>query len=162
LKQTHPKTARRIAVGALVACLALGARGDASFAGKGGGGKGGGGGDKGGGKPGGGSSSSSLSVVMVEDGNQDGSPNWGDVITFDISTTDTSEPNVSLTCTQDGVVVYGAVSGYYAGYPWPWTQEMSLASGAWDGGSANCTAVLQTYSRTKVIDLASISFTAGA
>lgn len=152
MEQTRSHTARRIVVGTLVACLALGAMGTSSFAGKGGGG----------GKPRPSSSSSSLKVVMVKDVNLDGAPNWGDTITFDISTTATSQPNVSLQCSQGGVVVYGATAGFYDAYPWPWTQQMSLSSTAWASGAANCVAVLQQYSGTRVIDLTSIAFTAGA
>src|SRR3954452_23954398 len=55
--------------------------------------KGGGGG---GGKPSGGSSS--LSVVMVSDANADGLPNYGDTITFSVSTKATSQPYVQLDC----------------------------------------------------------------
>lgn len=127
-----------------------------AFAGKGGKGKGNGGG----GKPD--SGSSSLTMMMVSDPNGDGHANWGDQITFDVSTTATTQPNVNLTCTQNGVVVYGAVTGYYDGYPWPWTQVMTLSSSAWSEGAANCTAVLSYYKRTKVINLTSINFTAGA
>ena len=127
-----------------------------AFAGKGGKGKGNGGG----GKPD--SGSSSLSVVMVTDVNADGHANWGDQITFDVSTTATTQPNVNLTCTQNGVVVYGAVTGFYDGYPWPWTQTMTLSSSAWSHGEADCTAILSYYKRTKVINLTSINFTAGA
>jgi hypothetical protein len=136
-----------------------------AFAGKGGngggggGGKGGGGGHKGGGSTGG---SSSLSLVMVTDLNNDGGPNWGDTVTFDVSTTATTEPNVSLTCSQNGTVVYGAVTGFYASYPWPWTQDMTLSSTAWSSGAADCVAELYYFSGTSTVNLASMSFTAGA
>lgn len=152
MKKTRSNTARRLAIGSLVSCLALGAMGGASFAARGGGG----------GKPGGATTSSSLSVVMVTDLNTNGSPNWGDTITFSISTTATLEPHVSLTCSQGGEVVYGATAGFYDGYPWPWTKLMTLSSTLWSGGAANCTAKLQQYSGTKVINLASISFNVGA
>ena len=145
---------RHVAVAALVGCLAFGAMGGSTFAGKPSGG--------GGGKPRPTSTTSSLKVVMVDDVNLDGAPNWGDTITFAISTTATTQPNVSLTCSQGGVVVYGASAGFYEGYPWPWTVNMKLASNAWAGGAANCVAVLQQYSGSRVIDLASIAFTAGA
>jgi len=117
------------------------------------------------GKPGGGGGGStsgggSLSLVMVSDQNGNGLPNWGDSVTFNISTTATSQPNVSLTCTQNGVVVYGAVSGFYAGYPWPWTQVMSLSSQNWTGGAASCVAKLYYFSGSKTVTLASLSFTA--
>jgi hypothetical protein len=126
--------------------------------------KGGGGGGKAGGGGGGstGGGSGSLTLRMVSDANGNGAPNWGDSVRFDVSTTATAEPNVSLTCTQNGVVVYGAVTGYYASYPWPWTQVMSLSSNAWQGGAASCVAKLYYISGTSTVDLASMSFTAGA
>jgi hypothetical protein len=117
------------------------------------GGKGGGGG----GKPSKGTSS--LSVVMVTDANADGKPNWADTVTFSIQTTATTQPNVNLSCSQNGTVVYGAVAGFYEGYPWPWTVNMELKSTNWSSGGANCTAVLNYYSGTKVVNLASLEFT---
>jgi hypothetical protein len=126
---------------------------------KGSGGKGGGGKKGGGGSTGG---SGSLKLVMVTDLNGNGLPNWADTVTFDVSTTATTEPNVSLTCSQNGTVVYGAVSGFYAGYPWPWTQDMTLKSTSWTGGAASCVAKLYYFSGTSTVTLASLSFTAGA
>ena len=54
---------------------------------------------------------------MVTDVNGNGSPNWGDTVTFDVSTTATTEPYVDLVCSQNGVVVYGATAGFFASYP---------------------------------------------
>jgi hypothetical protein len=120
----------------------------------------------GGGKPGGGGGttggSGTLTLAMVNDVNGNGLPNWGDSVTFNVSTTATTQPNVSLTCSQNGVVVYGATTGYYASYPWPWTQTMVLSSNSWQSGSAACTAKLYYFSGTSTINLSSISFTAGA
>lgn len=95
--------------------------------------------NKGGGNTGGGGSS--LSVVMVTDANSDGLPNYGDTITFKINTTNTS-PYIQLNCYQNSNLVYSASAGFYASYPWPWAQNMTLKSGTWTGGGANCTAVL--------------------
>jgi hypothetical protein len=127
-----------------------------AFAGKGGQGRGKGGG----GKPDRGTST--IAIVMVTDANSDGHANWGDQISFDVTTTATTQPNVNLTCSQNGAVVYGATTGYYDGYPWPWTQTMTLSSTNWSGGAANCSAVLRYYKGSKTINLASLSFTAGA
>jgi hypothetical protein len=121
-------------------------------------GKGGGGGKK---QPSGGGSGS-LSLVMVTDANGNGAPNWGDTITWNISTTATTEPNVSVTCSQNGTVVYGATGGFYASYPWPWTTNMTLSSQSWTGGAASCVASLYYFSGTSTVNLASVSFTAGA
>ncbi len=120
----------------------------------------------GGGRHGGGGSGTtgggSLSLVMVTDLNGNGTPNWGDTVTFNVSTTATTQPNVSLTCSQNGKVVYGAVSGFYVGYPWPWTRYMTLSSTNWSGGAASCVAQLYYISGTSTVNLASTSFTAGA
>ena len=98
---------------------------------------------------------------MYTDINGNGLPNRGDTVTFDVSTTATTEPHVNLTCSQNGVIVYGATTGYYPSYLWPWTQFMTLSSAAWQSGAADCTAVLYYFSGRKTPVLASISFTAG-
>jgi hypothetical protein len=52
----------------------------------------------------------------------DASPNWGEDVTFKVSTTATTEPHVDLSCSQNGVNVYGATTGCYASYTWLWTR----------------------------------------
>ena len=119
----------------------------------------------GGGKPGGGGTtggSGSLAVRMVTDNNANGLPNWGDRVTFDISTTATTQPHVGLKCSQNGVIVYSAASGFYPEYPWPGTEIMTLSSVAWTGGSASCTATLYYISGTSTVNLTTLTFTTGA
>jgi hypothetical protein len=58
--------------------------------------------------------------------------------------------------------VYSASAGFYAGYPWPWTQNMTLSSMSWTGGTASCVAQLYYISGMSSVNLASLSFTAGA
>jgi hypothetical protein len=115
----------------------------------------GGGGKKGGG----GATAGSLAWKMVTDLNGDGSPNWGDMVTWTFSTSE-SEPHVDLTCSQNGTVVYGATTGFYASYPWPWTQYMTLSSQAWTGGAANCVAQLYVFAGSSKSILATNSFMA--
>jgi hypothetical protein len=105
-------------------------------------------------------SSGSLTLVMVTDTNANGLPNWGDSVTFDVSQTATTEPHVDLTCSQNGAVVYSATTGFYASYPWPWTNTMKLSSTSWQSGAADCVAQLYYFSGTKKVTLASLSFTA--
>ena len=114
---------------------------------------------KGGGKNGGGNYR--FALMMSTDINGNGLPDWGDTVTFDVSTTESTEPHVDLTCSQNGVVVYGATTGYFATYPWPWTQFMTLSSSAWRGGAADCTAELYYFSGRRISVLGSIDFTAG-
>jgi hypothetical protein len=144
---------RKVRLAPLVAalCILILVLVPAALAGKGGGagGKGnGGGGPKGG--------SGSLTLVLVN--SADTVPNWGEQITFTVSTTATTEPNVSVTCKQNGVVVYGATTGYYASYPWPWTQVMTLSSQSWTGGAADCVAQLYYISGMSTVNLSSLSF----
>ena len=108
---------------------------------------------------GGGGTSSSLAVVIVNDKNGNGVPNWGDTVTFSVSTTATTQPEVELACYQDGIKVADGVGGFYAGDPWaPEDQMMTLESYVWTGGEADCTATLFYMKRGKAIDLASIGF----
>jgi hypothetical protein len=120
--------------------------------------RGGGGGGKGGGGTTGGGS---LTLVMYTDNNGDGAPNWGDTITFNVSTSATTEPTVEVLCSQNGVGVYGATAGFYDSYPWPWTKFMTLSSTAWSSGAADCTATLFPLGARSTV-LARVSFTAGS
>ena len=121
-------------------------------------------GSGGGGKPGsgGGSGSSSLTLAMVNDADGSGSTSWGDQITFTVSTNATTEPHVDVACYQSGTLVYGATTGFFASYPWPWTQVMTLQSQAWQGGAAQCTATLYHFGRRgSKVTLATNNFAAG-
>jgi hypothetical protein len=80
-------------------------------------------------------------------------PQFGDTVTFDVSTTQTGNPFVHLNC-------YGNGIGYdsWAAF-WPTAGTFVLSSPAWTSGAADCTAYLVMYvnsSRYKV--LASTSF----
>jgi len=99
---------------------------------------------------------SSLSLVLLN--STDGLPHWGQQVTFNVSTTATTQPNVSLDCYQNGSLVYGAVAGFYPSYPWPWTQIFTLSSPSWKSGGANCTASLYYFSGKKTTTLTTMSF----
>ena len=124
------------------------------------GGGGGNGGGKGGGKNGG--SASSLALVMVDDANVDGLPNYGETITFDVSTTATTEPYVNVVCSQGGSTVYGASAGFFDSYPWPWTRNFKLSSSYWTGGAADCSAELYFHDGRGFKTLATIKFSVAA
>jgi hypothetical protein len=99
---------------------------------------------------------SSLSLVL--ENSTDGQPHWGQTVTFKVSTGATTQPNVSLDCYQNGVLVYGAVAGFYAGYPWPGSQNFILSSPSWTGGGASCTASLYYFSGRKTVTLTNLNF----
>ena len=126
---TARSTVLRIAVLAIAVCaLALV---PASFAAKG--------------KPGGGGGSGgSLGVVMVDDANADGAPNYAESMTFNVSST-SEKPYVNVRCYQGTAFVYDGWAAFYAG-AW-FGQTFILSSTYWAGGAAECTARLVTYSR---------------
>lgn len=115
-----------------VAVLALSATGVA-FAGKGAGGSGG---------P---KSSSSIRLVTVAaDGAKvvGGAPAFGDQITYDVTTTATTEPYVETSCSQNGKLVYKQTQGFFAGF-YGGSQMFTLGpTPNWQGGAASCTARL--------------------
>jgi len=90
-----------------------------------------------------------LKVVMA-DQSFDGAPHWGDRITFEVNTTQAWN-QVSVVCTQNGEVVYGAV--------WPYPSILTLSSQAWEGGAADCAATLMAFSGAKATTIGAITFT---
>jgi hypothetical protein len=93
---------------------------------------------------------------MYTDTNGDGVPNWGDHVTFDVSTTATDKPWVLVNCYQSGSWNYTQTHGFFALYPSP---NFTLASAAWTGGAADCTATLYMVTANgNEKDLASVSF----
>src|SRR3954451_6278495 len=131
---------RKLLGSVLVALLAVMLISGTAFAGKGSGG-----GKSGGGKPGGSAGgSSTVALVMVSDSNSDGLPNWGDTITFNVTSTVTGSPYLDVSCYQGTTLVFAANAGFYASYPWPGARNMPLYSPSWTGGAADCTAVLNS------------------
>ena len=114
------------------------------------------------GKPTGGgtTSGSSLSWAMVTDKNRDGAPSFGDTVTFNVQTSATAYPWVTVTCKQNGTQVYQASRGIFAT---SLSEDFTLGpTGLWTSGAADCTATLEnwdSYSKNGTITpLASISF----
>jgi hypothetical protein len=118
----------------------------AAFAGKGNPGGGGGGG------------SSSLSLVLSTDVNANGVSNWGDTITYKVSTTATSSPQVSTQCYQNGVLVLHGSASFYAGNPFAYMEYLQLESGMWTSGGGDCTATMYYTSHKGTVTLATLSF----
>jgi hypothetical protein len=117
----------------------------------------------GGGKPGGGggtTTGSKISLVMVNDLNGNGLPNYGDTITFNVSTT-ASYPSVQLACYQNGALVFAQSAGFFPTYVW--SKNFTLNGDRWPGGAANCTATLYYTTRNgTTTTLASLSVPVGA
>ena len=105
--------------------------------------------------------SGTIALVMVEDQNTNGAPNWNDTVTFTVTTTSTDRPFVSVDCYQNGAWVYTASAGFFPDYPWPAT--FSLSSGSWPGGAASCNARLYSTSSggTRTYTLATMTFAVG-
>lgn len=103
-----------------------------------------------GGKPSGGGTGT-ISLVLLN--SSDGLAHWGQKVTFNVSTTATSEPWVGLKCYQNGAQVSEGWEGFFAGSLDD--QVFGLYSGAWSGGAADCTATLTTPQWTPI---ASTSF----
>ena len=82
---------------------------------------------------------SSLGLVMVTDVHGDGLPNYGDSVTFSVSTS-ASWPSVELDCYQNGVGVSRQIVGFYPS--WMWSRTFVLSSYYWTGGAADCIATL--------------------
>jgi hypothetical protein len=100
-------------------------------------GKGGNGGGKAG-TSGGGAYTGTLSgPVMVVDKNNDGVPNSGDQITFNV-TSNAAYPFVQVTCSQSGSPVLQQTLGFFGS----WMRSYYLGGLAWTGGAADCAAVL--------------------
>lgn len=132
-------SAQALAGGALVAVLVLGLTAGTAFAGKGGGGGGGAGTT-------GGSSTTFTGPVMVVDNNGDGLPNYLDAVTFKVSTTATSQPQVGLRCWQGQTFVFDGYVSYFDSWLSP--TYFTLASSYWNPAlSASCTARLFYYSK---------------
>ena len=143
---THASGA--ILEGSLIALLVVGLMAGTAFAARGG-------------KPTASTGTSSIALApLVTDHNGDGAPDWSDVVVFNISTTATTAPYVNLVCTQSGTVVLNGWKGYWEG-SLDSNGNFGLASGAWQGGSADCTAYLTMQTKRGWSRLASTSFHVG-
>jgi hypothetical protein len=137
---TH--SVQAVAEGALIALLVVGLMAGTALAAKPAAGTGG---HKGGGT--GGTGTIAL-APLVTDLNGNGTPNWGDAVTFTISTAATTQPWVNLVCSQNGVVVAQGWNGFFVGSITGTT--FGLYSPQWTGGAADCVAYLTTPTWTRL------------
>jgi len=135
--------------------LAPSSVGDAALAARPGGG--------GGGKPGGGGTVVGGGTIappkMVLDLNGDSVPSFRDTVTFDVQTTATAYPYVTLRCYQGGTLVSQDTNAMFVH---SLDQNFTLGPTlAWTGGPANCTANLENRDAKNgsISVLASTSFT---
>ena len=108
-----------------------------------------------------GSQKSSSSIALVQFSSLSAAavagPQYGDQVTFAVSTNATDRPYVLVNCYQNGAWVYAAQAGFWASYP---SKNFMLASASWGGGAADCTARLGSLNAdgTRFRELASTSF----
>ena len=107
---------------------------------------------------GGKSQTGSIALKLTTDNNGDGLPNWGDTITYDVSTTATTAPSVSTSCVQNGVVVLHGDTSFYDGNPFAYTNYLALKSGIWTSGAADCTATMYYNSGKRQVILNTLTF----
>ena len=88
----------------------------------------------------------------------DGVAHYGQRVTYTVSTTATLYPYVSTTCYQGTTLVLSTSAGFYASYAWPSAQTVPLATMAWTGGAADCTAKLYSMDGGSQSILTTISF----
>jgi len=108
----------------------------------------------GGGKPSGGAGTGTLSLVLMDGATE---AQFGNRVTFGVSTTATAYPYVHLKCSQGGTLVGEARQGFFPtamGNQW-----FTLGpSPAWQGGSADCVAYLEKSTNRGWSVLGSTSF----
>ncbi|MFL5798028.1 MAG: hypothetical protein ACJ77A_08855 [Actinomycetota bacterium] len=103
------------------------------------------------------SSTSNFSLAAVPGSSSDTVPNWGDTVTFDISTSVTSMPSVRADCYQGADLVYRHF-GFFYNEPSP-SENFVLQSYVWTGGAAECTATLYyVNSKGEEVDLSTLPF----
>jgi hypothetical protein len=147
--------------GGLIAVVAVVLVAGSAFAGKPGSTTtGGGGGNHGGGGTTGGSGT--VALVLVNDANGNGAANWGDSVTYTVATSATAYPYVSTQCTQNGSLVLSTSAGWFASYAWPGARTVPLATDAWTGGAATCTAKLYSMDSGSPSTISTLTFAVGA
>lgn len=99
-----------------------------------------------------------ISIVLLD--STDGLAHFGQQVTFDVSTTATDYPWVTVDCYQSSALVYEQSNGIF---PTSLNEIFTLGpTPAWQGGDADCTAYLQNwdeYSKhQRITNLASMTF----
>jgi hypothetical protein len=148
--EARKSRASRIALSGIITALVL-ALVPVALAGKGGGHHGSGGTTGG---------TGTISLVLLN--STDGVAHFGQNVTFNVSTTATSYPWVTLKCYQGGALVAQASNGIFAT---SLNQIFTLGPTAlWTSGAASCTATLENWDSypKSIATLASTSFDVAA
>jgi hypothetical protein len=124
MSKGNPSTRLAVAAAAAALCLALA---PTALGAKGAGGKG---------KPRGGTGT--ITLVLLD--STDGMAHYGQRVTFNVSTTATTEPWVNLRCYQNRALVAEGWEGFFEGALSDGV--FGLYSAKWVGGDADCTAYL--------------------
>jgi len=99
---------------------------------------------------------SDPTLVMVNDVNGNGLPNYGDTVSFNVTTT-AAYPALQLACYQNGALVFDQTAGFFPTYAG--SKNFTLWDDRWAGGAADCTATLYTTSSSgKQTTLATTGF----
>jgi hypothetical protein len=114
------------------------------------------GGNRGGGGSGGGGTTTpgggTISLVLLD--STDGLPHFGQHVTFNVSTTATLSPWVTMRCYVGGTLVVVDTNGMFTG---SLDTIFTLAANNWQRGAGDCTADLENRTSGTVV-LASTSF----
>ena len=88
-----------------------------------------------------------------------GSPglSFGDMVTFNVSTTATTQPYVNVLCYQNGLLVMNSWNGFFDQALNP-TRNYGLYSPSWQSGAADCTAYLVFQTQKGWSSVASTGF----
>jgi hypothetical protein len=103
------------------------------------------------GKPGGGGTGSTggtggtISLVLID--SPDGLPHFGTHVTFNVSTSSTTQPWVRLQCYVGGTLVYDMSNGIF---PTSLNEMFTLGpTPLWSSGASDCTATLENLTGGK-------------
>jgi hypothetical protein len=84
---------------------------------------------------------STIDLVTLD--SAEGVAYFGQHVTFDVQTTATASPWVTLNCSQNGVQIYHQSLAMYLGTVY--SRTFTLASNGWTSGAADCTATLENW-----------------
>jgi hypothetical protein len=128
-------SAQAVVEGALIAALVVGALAGTALAGK----PGGGGGHGGGGTT---SGTGTINLSLMDGATE---AHYAARVSFNVSTSATPYPYVHLLCSQNGSLVAESRTGFFStalGNKWFYLGPTTN----WQGGAADCTAKLESYS----------------